>query len=349
VNRRPPSRPPNRPSGSRPSASRPPTPRSSDTRSTSAEAPRTASSKPPRSKPEPSSREFAKPAPAKPAPGKPASSKPPYAKPPIAKSAITKPGVTAASTADRPPRPAHLQPLKDGSLWLYGSHAVLAALGNPSRRIRRVLATEDTAASLPDGTEVHIVKREELARLLPDGAVHQGLAVAAMPLPPTHLDQIVERVEREAPKRAIVMVLDQVTDPQNIGAVLRSAAAFGALALVLPDRGAPEVTGVVAKAASGAVEHVPIIRVVNLTHALDELKQAGFWSVGLAGDADKTLAELNLSGRVVLVLGSEGEGLRRLTRERCDLLARLPTGGPIATLNVSNAAAVALYELVRGP
>ena len=138
-----------------------------------------------------------------------------------------------------------------------------------------------------------------------------------------------------------------MTDPHNIGAIMRSAAAFGARAILIPDRNAPEISGTLAKSASGAVEHVPLIRVVNLVRALEQLKKAGFWSVGLAGEAERTLAAQNVSGRLCLVLGSEGSGMRRLTREACDVMARLPTGGAISSLNVSNAAAVALYELRR--
>jgi 23S rRNA (guanosine2251-2'-O)-methyltransferase len=214
----------------------------------------------------------------------------------------------------------------------------------------RLVATEETAAELglaehAASIAVQVMSREQITKLLPPGAVHQGVALLAKTLKPWQLEDVIAHLGNA--ERAIVVALDQVTDPHNIGAVLRSAAAFGAAAVVLPDRNAPEISGTLAKSASGAVEHVPLVRVVNLNRALDQLKKAGFWSVGLAGEAEATLASHKLTGRVCLVLGSEGDGLRRLTRESCDLMARLPTQGPVASLNVSNAAAIALYEMVR--
>jgi 23S rRNA (guanosine2251-2'-O)-methyltransferase len=243
----------------------------------------------------------------------------------------------------RPAAPAEI-----GGPWLWGRHAVLAALANPDRKLLRLVATEDNAEdlrALAAGPPPQIVSKDELQKLLPPGAVHQGLALVAKPLKPQGIEDILERLG--ASPSAVVVALDQVTDPHNIGAVLRSAAAFGAAALVVPDRNVPEMSGTLAKAASGALEHVPLVRVVNLNRSLDQLKKGGFWTVGLDGDAERTLAGHKLTGRVCLVLGSEGEGLRRLTREACDLMARLPTSGPISSLNVSNAAAIALYELAR--
>ncbi|MDR3439565.1 23S rRNA (guanosine(2251)-2'-O)-methyltransferase RlmB [Telmatospirillum sp.] len=242
-----------------------------------------------------------------------------------------------------------------GLLWLWGSHPVLAALNNPNRRCRRLLLTaeamhthgEAIAAMAQNRTlpQPEVVERDELDSLLPEGAVNQGIALAAEPLPAADISDLIEAARgREA---AVIICLDQVTDPHNVGAVLRSAAAFGALGLVVPDRHAPDETGTLAKSASGALEALPLVRVTNLVRALEELKQNGFWIAGLAGDAPVTLAAAKLSGRIVLVLGSEGEGLRRLTREHCDHLVKLPQSDLVESLNVSNAAAVALYELIR--
>jgi 23S rRNA (guanosine2251-2'-O)-methyltransferase len=172
------------------------------------------------------------------------------------------------------------------------------------------------------------------------------MALAAEPLPAGDIDDLLDALPAGGAPHVVVL-LDQVTDPHNVGAVLRSAAAFAARGVVMPDHGAPPITGALAKAASGALEAVPLLRVTNLARTLDRLKEAGFWCIGLTESGDKALDEIDVGERIALVLGAEGSGLRRLTRERCDLLARLPTRGTPASLNVSNAAAIALYELTR--
>lgn len=260
------------------------------------------------------------------------------------------------------PRPRGAEPprihdrQRDAGPWLYGRHAVAAALANPVRRVRRLIAlpeaaaelrqlAERAAARLPAGAPEQLDRRG-FDLLLPQGAVHQGMALAAEPLPALDIDDVLDGIAAAIGPQ-IVVLLDQVTDPHNIGAILRSAAAFAARAVVMPEHGAPPVTGALAKAASGALEAMPLLRVTNLARTLDRLKGAGFWCVGLEEGAPKTLAEIELGNRVALVLGAEGSGLRRLTRERCDHLTRLPTRGEPASLNVSNAAAIALYELTR--
>lgn len=256
------------------------------------------------------------------------------------------------------PRDRHGEPARapaGGGLWLYGHHAVLAALDNPRRRVRRLVATGETSRTWAERFDTaratrpippaETLERVDIDRLLPPGAVHQGLAALVEPLDSIGIEDVARA--GKAAETAVVVVLDQVTDPHNVGAILRTAAAFGALAVVVPDRHSPEETGALAKAASGALERIPLVRVVNVVRTLDELKEAGFWTAGLTADAPATLAERKLTGRTVLVLGAEGEGLRRLTREHCDFLVRLPMTGGMESLNVSNAAAVALYELVR--
>ena len=240
--------------------------------------------------------------------------------------------------------------------WLFGVHPVEAALRNPRRRPHRLLHTAEAAAhhaallqlakTRPEGApRLEPTDREAIARLLPPGAVHQGLALLAEPLPPVDVYEVCDGLAEA--DRAALLVLDQVTDPHNVGAILRSAAAFGARAVICTERHAAAETGVLAKAASGALELVPLVAVTNLARAMETLKEAGLWCVGLAAEAGRTIAEADLADKTAIVLGAEGSGLRRLTREHCDLLVRLPTAGPIAHLNVSNAAAVALYELMR--
>lgn len=230
--------------------------------------------------------------------------------------------------------------------WLYGWHTVRAALGNPRRAPGRLLATPEAAARLrtdfPDAAP-EPVDRAQLDALLPKGAVHQGIALNAPPLAEMSLDEFLEDPAADA----LLVVLDQVTDPHNVGAILRSAAAFGAAAVVVHDRSTPPTTGVLAKAASGALDIVPLLRVANLARALEALGREGFWRIGFDSDAAGLVADAPLDGRIALVLGAEGSGLRRLTREACDSLVRIPATGPLASLNVSNAAAIALYEAAR--
>jgi 23S rRNA (guanosine2251-2'-O)-methyltransferase len=240
--------------------------------------------------------------------------------------------------------------------WLFGVHPVEAALRNPRRRPHRLLHTAEAAShhgallqlakTRPEGgPRLEPIDRDALARLLPPGAVHQGLGLLAEPLPPTDIYEVCDGlVEAD---HAALLVLDQVTDPHNVGAILRSAAAFGVRAVICTERHAAAETGVLAKAASGALELVPLVAVTNLARAMETLKEAGLWCVGLAAEAGQAIADADLAAKTAIVLGAEGSGLRRLTREHCDLLVRLPTAGPIAHLNVSNAAAVALYELMR--
>ena len=224
---------------------------------------------------------------------------------------------------------------------LWGKHAVAAALDNPRRRVLRAWATREAAEAMQFPKEVAVTFSDvaDLGRLVPHDAPHQGAVIEVEALEEAWLDELVT----EAPERAVLLVLDQVTDPHNVGAILRSAAAFGAIGIVTQDRHSPPESGVVAKAASGALERVPWVRVVNLARALEEIAEAGFWRIGLAGDAETDLKDALGPQRVALVLGAEGAGLRPNTREHCDALARLPITEEIESLNVSNAAAVALY------
>jgi 23S rRNA (guanosine2251-2'-O)-methyltransferase len=235
---------------------------------------------------------------------------------------------------------------------------VIAALANPARHWRCLVVVaghEREAALLVAGARaakygsdepVRVLDLNSLAAILPGGAIHQGLALEVQPLAELDLDEVL-RLAGTARGRRIIIVLDRLSDPQNVGAILRSAAAFGAVAVVISKLGAAPITGTVAKAASGALEYVPLVRVVNLARALDRLKEAQFWICGLDETAAHSLAELDLGERIAIVLGSEGSGIRRLVREHCDYIARLPTRPAQPSLNVSNAAAVALYELVR--
>ncbi|QGZ94998.1 TrmH family RNA methyltransferase [Terricaulis silvestris] len=216
-------------------------------------------------------------------------------------------------------------------------------LANPVRKVERVIATRNAASRLPDNIEPHILGPDAIDGMLPPGAVHQGLAVRAFPLEP----HSVETACGPADGRS-VLVLDGVTDPQNVGAAFRSAVAFGARAVILQDRKSPQMTGVLAKAAAGAIELVPHVRAVNLGRAVEELRALGYLTVALEGEAELALDEaLNDPRPVALVLGAEGKGLRPGVAEACEKRARIPIASVMESLNVSAAAAVALYEAKR--
>jgi len=251
-----------------------------------------------------------------------------------------------------PPAPARAPLIR--APYLYGLHAVAAAWRNPKRTCRRLLITDNALPSFKAAIQeaerlglkrpdVEITDKEVIETALPKGSVHQGIVLEVEPLPEIDLPHLFH----DAAPDALVMVLDQVTDPHNIGAILRSCAVFGVQALIVPRHNAPEISPLIAKTATGALEHVPVIRVANLSRALVELAEAGFWRVGLDEHAEKPLSAIPLSGKIALVMGSEGGGMRKLTRESCDHVAQLPASGPLLSLNVSNAAAIALYEARR--
>ncbi|MXP24609.1 23S rRNA (guanosine(2251)-2'-O)-methyltransferase RlmB [Altererythrobacter indicus] len=229
-----------------------------------------------------------------------------------------------------------------GVVRLWGRHAVEAALMNPNRQHKKLWATREALEALdgelPENFPVEYAAVTDLARLVTRDTPHQGLVLECEPLEDLHLDEVLDG-DSSRP----IVVLDQVTDPHNVGAILRSAAAFNAVAIVTQDRHAPPESGVVAKSASGAMETMPWVRVVNLARALDEMADAGYWRIGLAGEAEATFAEALPTGPVALVLGAEGEGLRHNIAQHCDALARLPISEQMESLNVSNAAAIALY------
>jgi 23S rRNA (guanosine2251-2'-O)-methyltransferase len=243
-------------------------------------------------------------------------------------------------------KPSHKGPWRgregaaDDTVILYGWHTVTAALANPQRRIRKLFLTENAARRLGEEkidtrVEPEIVRPNVIDQRLGPDAVHQGLLAEADPLASPDIDML--------PEEGIVLVLDQITDPHNVGAILRSAAAFAVKAIVTTARHSPEATGVLAKSASGALELVPLVTVQNLARALTEMNERGFLTVGLDSEGAETLGAVALRQPLALVLGAEGKGLRQLTRETCGAVARLDMPGEIKSLNVSNAAVLALY------
>lgn len=249
-----------------------------------------------------------------------------------------------ADSAPRPPRGAK----PDADNWLWGRHPVLAALGNPARRgMGRLIVTAERAAEIerdalaPHGHRAEVMDIQALGRLLPPGAVHQGMAFKVAPSEGAALEDIAE------PAEGVIVMLDQLTDPQNVGAIFRSALAFGAKGIVVQDRHSPALAGALAKASAGATERLPCARVTNLSRALEKLADLGWRAVGMDGEAELTLEEALDGQPTVIVMGSEGEGVRRLVAEHCEVMAKIPMPGGFESLNVSNAAAIALYEASR--
>ncbi len=235
-------------------------------------------------------------------------------------------------------------------LWLYGRHAVAAALANPARRVRRVAATKNAADWLLERSppnqhpnRIEDLKPDAIDKLLPAGAVHQGLAAEVFDLPRARLKDVCAPAEAGRP----VVVLDQITDPQNIGAIFRSAAAFGARAIIVQERRTPPLAGALAKAAAGAIETVPCVKAVNIARSLEALADLGYETLGLAGDADTEIGAVDGARPAALVLGAEGAGLRPLVAQTCSRRVRIPIAPAMESLNVSTAAAIALYALSR--
>lgn len=253
----------------------------------------------------------------------------------------------------RQKKPASAAPERSGALLLYGRHPVMAALANPRRRKKRLIATEKAlealadARLLPDGLPVQATDARTLDQLLGRDAPHQGMALELEPLASPDLLDLLP----PAGAPSLIVMLDQVEDPHNVGAILRSAAVFGADAVISQDRHAPPETGVLAKSASGALDVIPWARVTNISATLDMLADHGYWAVGLDGAGETRIDRLDLGQRLVLVLGAEGRGLRPLVAKHCDVIARIeqrPASPLLESLNVSNAAAVALFALTAG-
>lgn len=250
---------------------------------------------------------------------------------------------------EKPMSKNHNSSSQKNTFWIYGLHAVNAALLNEERQCHKMIYLQESQLKEIDLSKkphlsIEKVERQKFDSLFPGGAVHQGIALLVTMFEEKGIE-IFEQIDDES---CVVITLDQITDPHNLGAILRSAAAFGAKALIVPDRNTPdENSPLVAKTASGALECVPVIRVTNLARALEKMKDYGFWHVGLDEQGNTLLPDLKLTGKTNIILGAEGEGLRRLTQENCDFLVRLPTNPFFTTLNVSNAAAISLYECVR--
>lgn len=248
---------------------------------------------------------------------------------------------------DHTPRRDHDRLSPGRAYWLYGFHPARAALGNPGRKVIRALMAEPVWLKLQPllgQVPAEICDPQKIAQALPKDAVHQGVALLCEPLPQRDLDEV---IETSTPGSRRFAVLDQITDPHNEGAILRSAAAFGFTAVIVQARHSPPESGVLAKAASGALDQIPRIAVVNIARALEDMSRFGIWRIALATDGPEDIRAALNGSDVAIVLGAEGSGVRRLVRERCDTSAHIPMRGMIESLNVSNAAAIAFYEVAH--
>ena len=236
---------------------------------------------------------------------------------------------------------------------LYGKHAVVAAINNPRRNVRKILCVAENAPYIREICRkntageniIQICERKEIDKLLPKDAVHQGIVAFCSKLEDYTLEEMCNNLTAE--NKATVMILDQVTDPQNIGTIIRSCVAFGCDALIMQDRNSPQETGAIAKAAVGTMESLPIIRVTNLSRAIEKLKDCGFWVVGMDGYASKYIDSLDKNSKLAIVMGSEGKGIRRLVEESCDIAVKIPMADKVESLNVATAASIVLYELYK--
>lgn len=227
---------------------------------------------------------------------------------------------------------------------LYGRHAVMAALANPKRQVAKILCVKENVDEIRKVTKIapQVVEKKEIDKLFSSDAVHQGFALFCNRLPDYTLDDILDMADEK--EKCHILILDQVTDPQNIGAIIRSAVAFNTLALIMQDKNSPIENGAMAKASAGMIEHLPIARVTNLSRAIEKLKSAGFWTVGMDGYAKTTIDKLQKPLKTAIIMGSEGKGMRRLVEENCDISVKLPMSPLTESLNVATAAAIALYE-----
>ena len=240
----------------------------------------------------------------------------------------------------------NFQKNKSTQVVLYGRHAVFQALKNPKREVIKLMILPENEKQIKENFKniiYQVVQKKELEKILPPQAVHQGFALVTKPLAPVFLEDILQK--SQSLESCHILILDQVTDPQNVGAIVRSAAAFDTLAVIVQDKNTPLESGAMAKAAVGTMELVPLVRVTNLSRAIESLKKAGFWIVGMDGYAHQKIDEIDKNTKLAVVMGSEGSGMRRLTQEACDITVRLDINPEVESLNVSAAAAIVLYEL----